>query len=227
MNANAVRVKICGITTPSDARLAAEAGADAVGLNFLAGPRKIDVPTAGAILDALPRDVEAWALFDVGGPDLPEPLRRVTAGGRITRVQMYGRLSPETVAQLRDCGLETVAVRYANQPGQLAGTSDWLAQFGDGRPAMLLLDTGGSTQPGGTGRTWDWSIIADMRRSGQMDDWPPIVLAGGLTPDNVAEAIRTVRPAWVDTCSGVEQSPGMKDSTKMQEFVQAAKSVVL
>ena len=207
--------------------MAAEAGADAIGLNFLAGPRKIDLATARTILDARLPHVEAWALFDVSGPELPEPLRRLTAGGRISRVQMYGRLLPETVAQLHDYGLETVAVRYANQPGQLAGTGDWLTRFGDCQPSMVLLDTGGGKQLGGTGRTWDWNIAADMRRSGQMDDWPPIVLAGGLTPDNVADAIRTVRPAWVDVCSGVEQSPGQKDPAKVRAFVQAAKCVAL
>ncbi len=238
-----VRVKICGITTPNDARMAAGAGADAVGLNFVAGPRKIDPTVARTILDALPPEVEAWALFDVGGPELAEPLGNLTAGGRISHVQMYGRVLPETVAHLRGYGVKTVAVRHVLQAGQLEGTSLWLEELGEYRPDLLLLDAGGDKRLGGTGETWDWNLVAELRRSGRMDDWPPIVLAGGLTPENVARAVRSITPTsrldvqadveplrpaaplWVDVASGVEESPGKKDSAKVRAFIQAARRV--
>ena len=217
-----IRVKICGLTRPEDARIAAEAGADAIGLNFVAGPRQIDLPRANAIVENLPDQMEAWALFDVGGHELPGTLRRLAALGRVTRVQMYGRVLPGMVERLHDQGLQTVAVRHVDQPGQLAGTSDWLRQFGNRRPTLLLVDSGTGKRLGGTGEAWDWAILGEMRDSGSIEDWPPLVLAGGLRPENVADAVRSVSPAWVDVSSGVEQSPGVKDAARVRAFVEAA-----
>jgi phosphoribosylanthranilate isomerase len=128
------------------------------------------------------------------------------------------------VQRLHDYGLQTVAVRHVEQQEQLAGTGDWLAQFGDCRPTMVLVDSGSGKRFGGTGEAWDWSLLRDMHDSGLLQDWPPIVVAGGLTPDNVADAVRTASPAWVDVSSGVERSPGIKDAAQVRAFVEAAKT---
>ncbi|HUU83380.1 MAG TPA: phosphoribosylanthranilate isomerase [Phycisphaerae bacterium] len=269
MSPDRVRVKICGITTPDDARLAADAGADAIGLNFIAGPRKIDPATARTILDALPPEVEAWALCDVSAHELPQPLQHLAdaghltagahlaagahraagthlaAGGRTVRVQMYGRILPLTVARLHDYGLRTVAVRRVGQAVQMCATTAWLDQFADAPPSLLLFDTASDDkkQLGGTGRTWPWDLLAEARRGGYTTDWPPIVLAGGLNPENVADAIRAVTPtsritpdgtieplppippAWVDVAGGVEQSPTQKHPAKLHAFINAVRSV--
>jgi phosphoribosylanthranilate isomerase len=222
MNAGPINVKICGITGPQDARLAAEAGADAIGLNFVAGPRRIDLDTAGPIVAAVPEGVEIWVLFDLSQRELPEPLRHLAQRSRISRVQMYGQVVPETIARVHDLGIDTVAVRYAREP-ELSGTSEWLKQFSQHPPCLLLIDSSRGKQLGGTGQVGDWDLIAKLRRSGRTEGWPPTVLAGGLNPDNVAEAIQTVAPAWVDVCSGVESSPGRKDAGRTRAFVQAAK----
>jgi len=226
MAPHAVRVKICGLTRPEDARAAAEAGADAIGLNFVAGPRKIDLRGAETILGALPDTLQAWALFDVGGPELPQMLHRLAADGCVSHVQMYGRATSDAIARLHGAGLQAVAVRHVTSAAFVPETRSWLRQCRSDQPDLLLLDAGGAELPGGTGCTLNWKMLAEQRAAGQMNDWPPIVLAGGLTPENVAQAVRTVTPAWVDVSSGVEESPGLKEPAKVRAFIRAAGSAL-
>ena len=221
------RVKICGMTRPHDAEAAAEAAADAIGLNFVAGPRKIDLRGAEIILDALPDTIQAWALLDVGGPEFPQMLDRWAADGSVSHVQMYGRATSDTIARLHGAGLQAVAVRHVTSAAFVAETRSWLRRCSPDQPDLLLLDAGGGELPGGTGCTLNWKMIAEQRAAGRMSDWPPLVLAGGLTSANVAQAVRTVSPAWVDASSGVEESPGLKDRAKMRAFVQAVRSALL
>ncbi len=218
------KVKICGITRPQDAGLAAAAGADAIGLNFVAGPRKITPAAAMAIIDALPEQVDTWALVDVRQGDVPPDLRDLVADQRITHAQAYGQLLPATLSRLSDYGLKTVAVRHVTGPEFVDQTKDWLDQCAPRRPDLLLLDAGGVKQLGGTGRTLNWSMIAEQRDAHRLNDWPPIVLAGGLTPYNVAQAADIVRPQWVDLSSGVETAPGIKDADKMMALIEAVRS---
>ena len=222
MTPSSVLVKICGITRPEDATAAARAGADAIGLNFVAGPRKIQPQHAPAILEAVPDHLDVWVLADVSNGDLPDPLKGITTGGRVSHVQMYGSVAADVLVRLNEHGLRTVAVRHVADQRFADQADTWLRQCRPVGPDLVLLDAAGPL-PGGTGRMLNWDMIAAGQRAGRFDDWPPIVLAGGLTPDNVARAIHTVAPAWVDVSSGVEQAPGLKDPVRMEAFIRAAK----
>lgn len=222
MAPSSIRVKICGITRPEDATAAARAGADAIGLNFVAGPRRIEPQHALAILKAVPNHLDVWLLADVSNGDLPDPLKGITTGGRVSHVQMYGGVTPDVLVRLNGRGLRTVAVRHVADQRFVEQTDAWLGQCQLVVPDLVLLDAAGPL-PGGTGRTLSWDMIAACQRAGRFDGWPPIVLAGGLTPGNVVRAIHTVAPAWVDVSSGVEQAPGRKDPVRMEAFIRAAK----
>ena len=217
-----MKVKICGITSASDARAAAEAGADAVGLNFVGGPRQIDPERAEQILSAMPAFVVPVALVDVSAGRIPGPLVNVLESFRVSHLQLYGQVAPKTVAHLANDGFRPLLVRHVRAGEFPATTQSYLRQCGTDLPSAILLDAYHAARQGGTGRAVDWARIAEARDAGALDGWPPIMLAGGLTPDNVAEAISIVRPWGVDVSSGVEQSPGCKSAERMRAFVTAA-----
>lgn len=217
-----MKVKICGMTSANDARAAADAGADAVGLNFVGGPRQIDPDRAEQILSAIPALVVPVALVDVSDGCIADPLFDVLEDFRVSHLQLYGQVAPKTVAHLLSEGFRPVLVRHVRAGEFPAATRTYLRQCGADLPSAILLDAYDAARQGGTGRTLDWARIAEARDSGVLDGWPPIVLAGGLTPDNVAEAISIVQPWGVDVSSGVEQSPGCKSAEKMKAFVTAA-----
>jgi len=248
------RIKICGLTRPEDARTAVQCGADAIGLNLVGGPRRIGEPRARDILRALPANGSAWVLLNVSDNEARETLHRLNEVGHISHVQLYGVVTPEAISQLRAEGFQTAVVRHAGSADFLARTDEWLTRCGTHPPALLLLDSGGAARSvedhrpqcrdtpahraakaagpvaasaGGTGQPWDWKQYAYARDAGTLRGWPPIVLAGGLVPENVAEAIRAVRPAWVDVSSGVElpSNLGVKDAAKIAAFIAAARSV--
>jgi len=223
-------VKICGLTTPGDAALAAAAGADAVGLNFVAGsPRVLGVAQAQAVAAAVPPGVLKVGVF--AGATAVE-IRRIAEAVGLDAVQLHGHLEgagpgvdpPTLCAEL--AGLTIIrAVRLDSSSDPLAAARAWLAAAAalGHPPAMVIVDapvTRG-TAPGhlgGTGATADWAALAGARPLG-----PPMALAGGLTPDNVAAAIRASMAAAVDTASGVESAPGRKDPEKLRAFVAAAR----
>ncbi len=202
-------VKICGITNAEDARTAVDAGADAVGFVFWAkSPRAVDSATARAIAATLPPFVLRVGVFVDAAP---EEIKRVADEVGLDMVQMHGRESPEAVAQAPRRAVKAIRVGPGFQP------QDALRY--DGAAAALLLDTRlDGALPGGTGRTFDWSLVRPVREGTSF-----LVLAGGLTPDNVAEAIATVRPDAVDVSSGVESAPGRKDAAKVRAFVDAVR----
>lgn len=226
-------VKICGLTTPGDAALAAAAGADAVGLNFVAGsPRVLGVAQAEAVAAAVPPGVLKVGVF--AGATAAE-IRRVAEAVGLDAVQLHGHLDgagpgvdpPTLCAEL--AGLTVIrAVRLEPSSDPLAAARAWLAAAAalGHPPAMVIVDapvTRG-TAPGhlgGTGATADWAALAGARPLG-----PPMALAGGLTPDNVAAAIRASMAAAVDTASGVESAPGRKDPEKLRAFVAAARQAL-
>jgi len=252
MQPSHARVKICGLTRPEDARTAVQCGADAIGLNLVGGPRRIDEPRARDILHALPAEGSVWVLLNAGDDEARQALPRLNGSGRISHVQLYGVVTPGAISQFRAEGFQTVVVRHAGAGDFVTKTNDWLTRRGGHRPDLLLLDSGGEDVPapehcsqtldavcqgqgrgtptqrraGGTGQVWDWSVYARERDAGGLRDWPPIVLAGGLTPANVAGAVRVVRPAWVDVSSGVEvpSQPGVKDAARIAAFIAAARS---
>jgi phosphoribosylanthranilate isomerase len=204
-----VFVKICGITSEEDARLAAEAGADAVGFVFWPGsPRRVDAKTARRIGDALPPTVVRVGVFVDAAR---EELARAADEAALDLLQLHGSEPPEALADLPRRTLKAVRVGR-----------DFAAQTAlqyEGRASGLLLDTDCAGLPGGTGETFDWSLVREVRRRAGF-----VVLAGGLRPENVQAALRAVQPDGVDVSSGVEKAPGRKDASKVRAFVDAVRS---
>jgi len=200
-----IRVKICGITNPTDARAAVRAGADALGFNFAKGPRKIPPERAKAIIATLPPFVTPVALFV---DETPERIREVCALCGATTVQLHGDEWPRMVDRLH--GL-TVIKAFRVQ------TADDLKRLHRYNVAGFLLDTYVPGKLGGTGVSFRWEIAREAKQYG------PIIVAGGLTPDNVADAVRAAEPYGVDVATGVEREPGIKDAKLMQAFVEAAR----
>jgi len=215
------RIKICGITNVEDARAAAGAGADAVGLNFYApSPRYVDLELARKIVASLPRGIIKVGLFV--NADVDEVIRRFDELG-LDLIQLHGDEPPRYLGQLGGRpvmrafrpgaeGLEPVG-RYLTDCRQLGCA-----------PRLVLIDALVSGEYGGTGRVADWQLLKTYRAGPETDWRPPLVLAGGLTPGNVAEAIHAVRPAAVDTASGVELQRGRKDRAAVEAFVRAARA---
>lgn len=201
---SAVRVKICGLTRVEDALFAAEAGADAIGLNFWAGSkRRCDVPTARRIVEALPPFVTPVALFVNASV---EEIRAVLGETGVAVAQLHGDESPELCAAV---GARTIkAVRVAD--------AQWHATAQRYAAQTLLLDAP-TAGYGGSGTAFDWSIVRERPPA------RPWVLAGGLTAENVRDAVKQLRPAAVDVASGVESAPGIKDPDKVARFIRAAK----
>lgn len=199
------RIKICGIRDAVHARLAAREGADAIGLVFhAASPRHVDLEAASSIAAALPPFVAAVGLF-VNAPvaRVREALDRV----RLDLLQFHGDETPEYCAQFGRPYLR--AVRMAEGVDLL----EWALRFSTAK--ALLLDAHVPGEAGGTGRTFDWARIPRELSL-------PIMLSGGLTPENVGAAIRAVRPWAVDVSSGVESSRGVKDPARIVEFIRNA-----
>ena len=198
-----VRSKICGITRIEDALLAAEAGADAIGLVFYdKSPRAVDVRQARAILAALPPFVTSVGLFvNASRCFIGEVLDAVP----LDLLQFHGDETPEQCEGHGRPWFKALRVRPGDDLRAEA------ARFSGAR--AILLDAYVPGVPGGTGERFDWKLIpADLPR--------PLILAGGLTPDNVAEAIASVRPYGVDVSGGVEASRGIKDAAKVTAFIR-------
>ena len=201
-----LRIKICGITSPADAQGAAAAGADAIGLVFHPpSPRHVSLEAARAIAAALPPFVAAYAVVLDPEPEfLDELCRTVPLGG----VQYHGRETPELCAR---CGGRWIKAVPMTSPDALP---DCQRRYPGA--AGFLLDSHAPGEAGGRGRPFAWTPI-------RTDDPRPLILAGGLTPDNVAHAVRTVRPWGVDASSGVEAAPGRKDPALIDAFVTEAR----
>jgi len=210
------RIKICGITSAADAAHAARAGADAVGLNFFAGCKRcVTQPQAAEILAALPRGVTKVGVFV--NEEAGVVCRTCDQLG-LDWIQLHGDEPPGYLAGL---GGRAVLRALRLDEAAMGPAAQFLAdcrRLGT-LPQAVLVDTHAPGQFGGTGQPFNWDLL-----TGQTD-WLgglPLVLAGGLTPDNVADAIRRVHPAAVDTASGVERSPGVKEPGLVAAFVRAA-----
>lgn len=200
------RVKVCGVTRLEDALLAARLGADALGFNFWPGSKRyLAAGAARAIVDRLPPFVTPVGVF-VNQPE--EEIRRAAEESGVRVLQLHGDEPPDLCARLP---LPVVkAVRVAGPP-----PLESLRAF---RVAAFLLDAP-SAGFGGSGTAFDWSL------AGGVAALAPVILAGGLTPENVAEAVRRVRPFAVDVASGVESAPGVKDPSLVARFIAAAREV--
>lgn len=207
------RVKICGVTTPEDAVAAVECGADAIGLNFYRGsPRYVEPSAVAAILREIPSFVTPVGVFvETPFGELITQMNSVP----LHAIQWHGRhtLPPAHVAfplipafAVRDTGSLTDIHRYLEECEQNA------------RPiAGILIDAHVPGQFGGTGKIAPWKLLADFQPG------VPLILAGGLTPENVAQAVKIVQPYAVDVASGVESAPGRKDRDKMRRFIDNAR----
>lgn len=223
-----VKVKICGITSVDDALAAVEAGADALGLNFVGGPRQISLEQAGEIVRALPPFVAMVALVRFENGRLSDQELAWLDRQPIRYLQVYGEIGYMEIERLSRQGFVSIpvlGVRDASFPEQAA---KWLAPDNHRVTGAIVLDTSDPTRGGGTGRTFCWDWVVQARQAGRLTDWPPIILAGGLCPENVAEAIRTVHPFGVDVSSGVEKQgqPGIKDFIRMRMFVRNARQAL-
>jgi len=200
------RVKICGITRPEDGIVAADSGADAIGLVFAESPRRVTVEQASAVLEALPPGIRPVALF------VDEPFERVLQVCwrlGVTAVQLSGDEPAALAEALAREQLFVIKSFHVRTAADLEGIDAYPAH-------ACLLDSRVPGRRGGTGVAFDWSLAA------QLATWKPVILAGGLNPDNVREAIRQVEPYAVDVSSGVEAKPGIKDPTRVRQFVEAA-----
>ncbi|MFS0827818.1 phosphoribosylanthranilate isomerase [Pseudomonas phoenicis] len=203
---NNVRSKICGITRVEDALAAARAGADAIGLVFYAkSPRAVNVQQARAIVQALPPFVTTVGLFvDASRCEVGEILDALP----LDLLQFHG---DETPAQCEGHGRPWIkALRVRPGDDLEAACQEYVGA------RALLLDAYVAGVPGGTGQSFDWSLIPARLSK-------PVVLAGGLSPDNVAEAIAQVKPWAVDVSGGVEQAKGIKDAQKIDAFLRAVR----
>lgn len=203
-----VFVKICGITSEVDARAAAEAGADAVGFMFAeSSPRWITPERAKQIVAALPANVSKVGVF-VNAP--ADAVRAVAENCGLDTLQFHGEELPDYCAQFPGFKVwKALPVKDRTS----------LVRFTSYEVDAWLLDAHVPGKRGGTGATFKWDLAVIAKELGR-----PIVLAGGLTPENIGKAVSEVQPWAVDVSSGVEVSPGRKDTAKMREFVAAAKA---
>ncbi len=201
------RVKICGITNLADAQAAVEAGADALGFVFYEkSPRHLAVPAAAGIAKQLPGFVLRVGVF-VNAPG--EAVDRAIGECGLNLLQFHGDEAPEYCLQF---GLMSMKAFRMRDAGSLQEMTKYQTE-------AWLLDAYSPEAVGGTGEKFNWELAVEAQKFGK-----PIFLAGGLTPENVGEAVRKVRPFGVDVSSGVEISPGKKDHTKLRAFINAVKT---
>jgi phosphoribosylanthranilate isomerase len=204
-----VRIKVCGITNYEDAVLALELGADALGFNFFPGsPRHIAPAVARSIVRRLP-PLAVFAGVYANIEDPSEVIRIARIAG-VQVLQLHGDEPPDYCRQLSDWPV--IKVLHMGRGPLPANLKEY-------RVRAFLLDSGRADMLGGTGRTFDWSLCKGLSKI------HPVILAGGLNPGNVAEALQIVRPYAVDVCSGVESEPGKKDALKLKAFIREVTNV--
>lgn len=202
-----VKVKICGITSENDAVTAASAGADMIGLMFyVLSPRHVPMDRAAAIARVVPPFVVKVGVFV--NPDADFVLEAIRHCG-LTLLQFHGDEPPEFCTQFGMMSMKAFRVRDAES----------LKVLPDYSTDAWMLDAYSPAARGGTGATFNWDLALEAKQLGR-----PIVLAGGLTPANVGDAVRRVQPFGVDVSSGVEASPGKKDPAKVRAFIEAVRA---
>ncbi len=198
-------IKICGITNVSDALLAVAMGAEVLGFVFAESKRQVTPEQAGEIIQQLPYDVTAVGVFRNENPD---HILDVISVARLTGVQLHGQETPAEAARIRRRAPLLVQAFSANDP-RLARVDEYAVD-------AVLLD---APVPG-SGETFDWDLVGSLPQRRR------VILAGGLTPDNVRDAVRAVRPWGVDVASGVESEPGRKDALALRRFIDEASNAL-
>lgn len=203
-----IHVKICGLRRAEDVAAAVAAGADALGFNFWTGTKRyIDPAEAAPIIQSVPKNILTVGVFV---DETPARMLEIAALTGIGAIQLHGNESPEVLAQLG---------AYRKIKAIKVGAQLDVAEIESYRAAeVILLDRAVAGMTGGTGQKFDWSLAIAAKK------YATILLAGGLTPANVAEAIRQVQPWGVDVASGVETAPGVKDATLIREFIRNARA---
>ena len=204
-----IQVKICGVTTPEDAVFALAQGADALGLNFVPGtPRCLEVEAASGIVAGLPPFGARVGIF------VDEPAKSVEAIARkvgLDIAQLHGEETPEDCRYLAGRGIRVIRGLRVRGP-------ETLKEAGRFEDCTILLDAYVEGRLGGTGETFNWELARELARK------RPVILSGGLTPENVAEAVRVVSPYGVDSSSGVEgDTPARKDPDRVRRFIRNAR----
>ena len=206
-----VDIKFCGLTRPEDARMAASLGAAYVGVIFAGGPRELTPERAKMVLADVPGTVRRVGVF---GRQASSEIQRVVEAVGLDIVQLHGEATAERISEVRSVVSAAIwpVIRVSGAlPPETAG----LAKTSDG----LLLDAFSPSALGGTGVSFGWAAVAEELR--MIRGETPIILAGGLRPENVGEAIAALSPDVVDVSSGVESAPGIKDHERMQAFRDA------
>lgn len=199
-----MHIKICGITNWEDARLAMDAGADALGFNFYAkSPRRIALSQATEIIRRMPQRVTATGVFVNASA---REILRIARAAKLAVLQLHGDESPAAVTRL--AREYPVIKAFRVRPGFRAGALDLYSDA-----SAFLLDGYHPKRRGGAGTRFNWTVARAAKRYG------PVILAGGLSAENVADAIARVRPFAIDVCSGVETRPGYKSAKKLEELM--------
>ena len=200
-------VKVCGITNPADARVAADAGADAVGLVFAESPRRVGVEEARLVSIALPDNVIRVGVFvNVA----PVEVLRISREVGLDLAQLHGDETPEDVTAVRDGGVKVMKALRVRDETSLEALDLYEAD-------LFLLDAHSERARGGTGESFDWGVAKSLRGRDN------IVVSGGLGPENVREAVELFEPYGVDASSRLEDEPGKKNGERVRRFVLAAR----
>ena len=214
-----IRVKICGLSTVSDALAAVEAGADLLGFNFHpSSPRSIEIEACRELTSVLRSEFPAVTLIGVFVNRPSQDVEGILRRCHLDLAQLHGDESPEMVAYFRGRAFKAVRLSTDRATGEPLEPVAEFTRARAGRQPALLVDAASARLYGGSGQTADWSAAAELAQRF------PLLLAGGLTPENVAAAVRQVQPWGADVASGVELAPGRKDPAKMRAFVQAVRS---
>jgi phosphoribosylanthranilate isomerase len=200
-------VKICGITNAGDARVAADAGADAVGFIFAESPRRVGVEEARRISIALPENIIRVGVFV---DEEPAEILRISREIGLDLAQLHGDESPETVTALREAGVKVMKALRVESATTLEALDEYEAD-------LFLLDAYSARARGGTGEQFDWGVAKSLIGRDN------IVVSGGLDPENVREAVEFFEPFGVDASSSLEDGPGRKNGELVRRFVLAAK----
>ncbi len=202
-----VKVKVCGITTPGDARVAAGSGADAIGFVFAESPRKVSVEGAREIAAALPDGVLKVGVFV---NEEPAEVLRIAAEVGLDYAQLHGDETSEVVDAVHEGGLKVIKALRVRGADSLSAMEGYGAD-------LFLLDAYSENVRGGTGERFDWGMAKSLKGRDN------ILISGGLTPENVREAVRFFEPYGVDASSSLEDTPGKKNEERVRRFVSAAK----
>jgi phosphoribosylanthranilate isomerase len=202
-----IKVKICGTTSLKDAFLAVESGADAIGFIFYKmSPRNISQKEAKEIILQLPPFIETVGVFV---NETSDKINRIAEQCKLNSIQLHGEESPALCRRVKRKVIKAFRVKNADSLKSIASYD----------VSGFLLDSYNDGSKGGTGQVFDWNLALRVKKQG------PVILAGGLNPYNVFTAIHRVKPYGVDVCSGVENSPGIKDHEKIREFIKSVRRV--